>query len=65
MLVTVELENGETLKFETTSEYYTVTVDKTTWYWRRDTGEFEGAGTKVLDCLRPPHKSRYQRQQRA
>jgi len=34
--------NGVKLKFEETPYYYKVVVGDKTWYWNRDTGEFDG-----------------------
>ena len=36
--------NGIILKFEETPYYYKVTVGNKTWYWDKDTGEFDGWG---------------------
>jgi len=43
----VKCKNGVVLKFEETLYYYKVTVGRKTWYWNRDTGEFDGDSCKV------------------
>ena len=45
----VKCKNGVVLKFEGTPYYYKVTVGKKTWYWNRDTGEFDGESFKVAE----------------
>ncbi len=37
-------KNGVELKFEETPYYYKVTVGNKTWYWDKDTGEYDGWG---------------------
>jgi len=34
--------NGAELRFEETPYYFIVTVGVGTWYWCKDTGEFDG-----------------------
>lgn len=34
--------NGTEIELKESPYYYTVTVDKKTWYWKKDTGEFDG-----------------------
>ena len=43
----VKLENGQDLKFAETPYYFKVSVGKRTWYWVRETGEFDGTSCKV------------------
>ncbi len=35
-------KNGGELKFEETPYYYKVTIGNKTWYWDKDTGEYDG-----------------------
>ena len=35
------------IKFEATPYYYTVTSGKKTWYWKLETGEFDGISWEV------------------
>lgn len=35
------------VRFEVTPYYYKVTSGKKTWYWNKDTGEFDGTSWKV------------------
>ena len=42
-------KNGVEIKFEETPYYYKVTVGNETWYWNRDTGQFDGHSCKVSD----------------
>lgn len=39
--------NGVEIKFGETPCYYKVTVGKKTWYWNKDTGEFDGTSFPV------------------
>jgi len=41
-------ENGEKIKIEEDTHYYTLTVGKETWYLRKDNGKFDGH-SKELD----------------
>ena len=34
--------NGEKVKFEETPYYFKLTIGRKTWYWNKDTGEFDG-----------------------
>ncbi|MBA7579759.1 hypothetical protein ES708_21635 [subsurface metagenome] len=43
----VKLKNDQSIKFEETPYYFKVSVGKRTWYWNRDTGEFDGTSCKV------------------
>lgn len=43
----VKCENGVEIKFEESPYYYTVTVGKKTWYWNKNTGEFDGVSFDV------------------
>jgi len=45
----VKCTNGENVSFEETPYYYKVTVGEKTWYWNRDTGEFDGTSFKVAE----------------
>jgi len=42
-------KNGVEIKFEETPYYYKITVGNSTWYWDRDTGQFDGHSCKVCD----------------
>jgi hypothetical protein len=42
-------KNGTEIKFEEDSFYYTVTVGKKTWYWKKDTGEFDGTSWEMRE----------------
>lgn len=42
ILSEVKLENGVNMKFEETPYYFKITVGNRTWYWKRETGEFDG-----------------------
>jgi len=44
-----KLENGKTIRFEETPYYHKITVGKRTWYWIRETGEFDGTSSKVAE----------------
>ncbi len=43
----VKCTNGWTVTFEETPYYFKLTVGNKTWYWNRDTGEFDGTSFKV------------------
>jgi hypothetical protein len=43
----VKCDNGIEIKFDETPYYYTVTVDGEIWYWKKDTGEFDGTSFDV------------------
>lgn len=43
----VKCENGVEIKFEETLHYYTITVGKKTWYWKKDTGKFDGHSKRL------------------
>jgi len=43
-IMVFKCSNGIILKFEETPYYYKVTVGNKTWYWDKDTGEFDGWG---------------------
>ena len=45
--MTFRCKNGVELKFEETSYYFKVIVGNQTWYWNRDTGEFDGVSFDV------------------
>lgn len=40
--IEAKCENGKDIKFEETPYYFKVTVGRKTWYWNKDTGEFDG-----------------------
>ena len=40
--------SDENIKFEVSEFYYTITVGKQTWYWIKETGEFDGHSSKVI-----------------
>jgi len=40
--MTTKCKNGAEIKFEETLYYCKVTVGNETWYWNKDTGEFDG-----------------------
>ncbi len=40
---------GIKVKFEETPYYYKVTVGKKTWYWNKDTGEFDGTSFDMTE----------------
>ncbi|HEX76714.1 MAG TPA: hypothetical protein G4O12_09090 [Dehalococcoidia bacterium] len=46
-LVIVKCDNGIEIKFEETPYYLTATVNGDVWYWKRDTGEFDGKAFDV------------------
>lgn len=41
--------NGIKVKFEETPYYYKVTVGNKTWYWNKDTGEFDGTSFRIAE----------------
>ena len=43
----VECTNGKKVKFEETPYYYKLTIGNKTWYWNKDTGEFDGTSFRV------------------
>jgi len=43
----VKCTDGTELKLEETSFYYRVTVGNKTWYWKKDTGKYDGVSVKV------------------
>ena len=45
--MTFKFTNGEEIVFEETPYYYKVTVGRKTWYWNKDTGEFDGTSCRV------------------
>ena len=45
----LECSNGTQVKFEESPYYYELTIGRKTWYWRRDTGEFDGTSFKVAE----------------
>ena len=49
VLYEVKLENGSNIKFEENPYYFKLTVGKRTWYWVRETGEYDGTSFKVAE----------------
>lgn len=43
----VKCTNGKEIEFKETPYYYSVTVDSKTWYWNKDTGEFDGESFRL------------------
>ena len=43
----VKCKNGVKIKFEQDAHYYTVTVGRDTWYWRKANGEFDGHSKRI------------------
>ena len=41
--------NGVKVKFEETPYYFKLTTGNKTWYWNRDTGEFDGTSFRVTE----------------
>ncbi len=41
--------NGERVRFEETAYYFKLTIGRKTWYWNRDTGEYDGTSFKVVE----------------
>jgi len=37
------------IKLEVSPYYFKVIVGKKTWYWKKDTGEFDGTSFKVVE----------------
>jgi len=42
VLSEVKLDNGNEIRFEETPYYFKITIGKRTWYWKKETGEFDG-----------------------
>jgi len=40
--MTIKCNNGVQIKIEETQRYVKVIVGNKTWYWNKDTGEFDG-----------------------
>ena len=49
MLSEVKVKNGDRIKFEETPYYFKITIGKRTWYWVRETGEYDGTSFKVAE----------------
>ncbi len=45
----LKCSNGVEVKFEETPYYYKLTIGNKTWYWNRDTGEFDGTSFRVTE----------------
>ena len=45
--------NGEEVKFEETPYYFKLTIGGKTWYWDRDTGQYDGVSYKEGNQLTP------------
>ena len=39
--------NGESVKLQETPFYFKLTIGNKTWYWDRDTGEYDGVSWGV------------------
>jgi len=44
-----ECTNGGKVSFEETPYYFKLTIGNKTWYWDKDTGEYDGTSCKVCD----------------
>lgn len=44
-----KFSNGSKIRLEETPCYYIVTVGGKSWYWNRETGEFDGTSRQVAD----------------
>jgi hypothetical protein len=44
-----QCDDGTQIICKETPYYFTVTVDKRTWYWNKDTGKFSGTSKKVSE----------------
>ncbi len=42
-----ECKNGTKVTFEETDYYFKLMVGNITWYWNRDTGEYDGESRSV------------------
>ncbi len=45
----LKCSNGTKVIFEETPYYYKVTVGNKTWYWNKDTGEFDGTSFDMTE----------------
>ena len=43
----VKLNNGDKIRFEETPYYFKITIGKRTWYWKKETGEFDGTSFTI------------------
>jgi hypothetical protein len=50
----VQCDNGTQVICEKSPYYFMVTVGDETWYWNRETGEFEGWGETKLSSFPSP-----------
>ncbi len=41
----METTNGQAVKFEETDSYFKLTIGNKTWYWNKDTGEYDGTSS--------------------
>ncbi len=50
-MLTKELKatNGVDVVFKETPYYFKLTVGKKTWYWDKDTGEYDGTSWKIVE----------------
>lgn len=46
--------DGTQIKCKETPYYFTVIIDRKTWYWNKDTGEFDGWGETRLSSFPSP-----------
>lgn len=46
----VQCDNGVEIKFEENPYYFTVTVNGKTYYWKKDSGEFDGTSREIEDA---------------
>jgi hypothetical protein len=46
----VKCSNGTEIRFEETPYYYKITMGKRTWYWIKETGEFDGTSWTINKC---------------
>jgi len=47
--MTIKCNNGVEIKIEESPLYVTVTVGNKTWYWNKDTGEYDNTSFKVAE----------------
>ena len=43
----METTNGQAVKFEETDSYFKLTIGNKTWYWNKDTGEYDGTSSEA------------------
>jgi hypothetical protein len=44
----VKCDNGIEIKFGETPRYYKLTAGNKTWYWDRETGEYDGTSIEII-----------------